>query len=286
VLQALGREGNKLSAVIRQAWDSDTMAILTKSSPEQATGAHVSAIGHITAEELTHLLSACDQANGFANRILWCCVRRSRSLPFGGRPDEGEVRRLQARVGEAASFARTVEEVTWSPGAIPQWEAAYERLTAPRPGAFGRATSRAEAHALRLSLLYALMDRSDRIEPAHLRAALAVWDYCQRSAAYIFGGSLGDRDAEAILDALRGAPAGMTRREIHTTVFHNHKPAYFVTVKLSLLLKMRLVRFERVATGGRPADRWFAAEPPRQSEQSEQSPPTTPDDDDEGWVEI
>jgi hypothetical protein len=31
VLQALNRDGNKLSAVIRQAWDSDTMAILTKS---------------------------------------------------------------------------------------------------------------------------------------------------------------------------------------------------------------------------------------------------------------
>jgi 5S rRNA maturation endonuclease (ribonuclease M5) len=286
VLQALNRDGNKLSAVIRQAWDSETMAILTKSSPHQATGAHVSAIGHITAEELTHLLSACDQANGFANRILWCCVRRSKSLPFGGRPDEGEVRRLQARVGEAAAFARTVEEVAWSPEAIPEWEAAYERLTAPRPGAFGRATSRAEAHALRLSLLYALMDRSDRIEPPHLRAALAVWDYCERSAAYIFGGTLGDRDAEAILDALRGAPAGMTRKEINAAVFHNHRPAYHVTVKLSLLLKMRLVRFERVATGGRPAERWFAAEPSRRSDQSDQSPPPSPEADEEVWVEI
>src|SRR5262249_51778198 len=52
VLQALNRDGNKLSAIIRQAWDGDTMASLTKTSPHQATGAHVSVIGHITSDEL------------------------------------------------------------------------------------------------------------------------------------------------------------------------------------------------------------------------------------------
>src|SRR5262245_52159437 len=40
VLRVLEREGNKLSTLIRQAWDHGTLATLTK-SPFRATGAHV-----------------------------------------------------------------------------------------------------------------------------------------------------------------------------------------------------------------------------------------------------
>jgi hypothetical protein len=116
--------------------------------------------------------------------------------------------RLQAKVVESIAFARRVEAVGWTRGAMALWEAAYPKLTAPRPGVFGMVTSRAEAHAVRLALLYALMDRSGRIEPAYPRAALSLWDYCERSARYIFGDALGDRDAQAILDTLRAAPAG------------------------------------------------------------------------------
>src|SRR5271169_2337468 len=46
------RDGNILSRVLRDAWDRGDLATLTKSSPARATGAHLSLIGHITAEEL------------------------------------------------------------------------------------------------------------------------------------------------------------------------------------------------------------------------------------------
>jgi hypothetical protein len=173
VLKALGREGNKLSAVIRQMWDGDTLASLTKGSPYRATGAHVSLVGHITAEELARLLTLCDQANGFANRFLWPCCRRSQLLPFGGQLEQEDAQRLQGKVTEALAFARGVDAVEMAPGAKALWELAYPELTAPRPGVFGMVTSRAEAHALRLALLYALMGRSRRIEPGHVEAALA-----------------------------------------------------------------------------------------------------------------
>jgi 5S rRNA maturation endonuclease (ribonuclease M5) len=286
VLQALRRDGNKLSAIIRQAWDSDTLSSLTKDSPYRATGAHISLVGHITAEELTRLLSLCEQANGFANRILWCCVRRSKWLPFGGRPDPQAVAWLQARMREVVAFARRVEQVDWTPEAMPVWEEAYRKLATHRPGAFGMATSRAEAHTLRLALLYTLLDGCDRIGPSHLRAALALWDYCERSAAYVFGNSLADREAQAILDALRGAPEGMNRTEIRLAVFHNHRPAHHVAAKLAILLKMRLVRSERVETAGRTAERWFVADALLDSSKSSKSPEMATEADDEGWVEI
>jgi hypothetical protein len=258
VLKALGREGNKLSAVIRQAWDGDILASLTKGSPHRATDAHISIVAHITADELTQLLTACDQANGVANRILWLCCRRSKLLPYGGRLAQQVVDRLKAKVADAIAFAKGVNVVDWTAGAKALWEAAYPRLTALRPGVFGMVTSRAEAHVVRLALLYALLDRYNQIEPIHLRAALALWDYCERSARSIFGDALGDRDAQAILNALRAAPAGLTRTEIRRRVFHDNKDAQFVASKLGILHHYRLARFESIATQGRPVERWFS----------------------------
>ena len=259
VLKVSGREGNKLSSVIRQGWDGSTLGNLTKSFPYRATGAHVSIIGHITADELTKLLTQCDQANGFANRFLWVCCRRSKLLPFGGRVPQDEVDRLRARLTEATTFARTVEMVKWTRDAMDIWEEAYRRLTASRPGALGMVTSRAEAHSLRLALSYALLDLSDRIEPKPLLAALALWDYCQRSAAYIFGDSTGDRDADRILEGLRAAPDGMTRYEIQRGVFGGHKPAGWLASKLALVLRVGVARVEMATdTGGRPAERWHS----------------------------
>ena len=71
VLRVLQRDGNTLSPIIRNAWDSGTLRNMSKGSPLRATGCHISMIGHITRAELSRLLTANDAANGFANRILW-----------------------------------------------------------------------------------------------------------------------------------------------------------------------------------------------------------------------
>jgi hypothetical protein len=84
VLKVMGREGNTLSPVVRQAWDGGKLQTLTKNSPTKATDPHVSLIGHMTTEELRRYLSKTEAANGFANRFLFILVRRSKVLPFGG----------------------------------------------------------------------------------------------------------------------------------------------------------------------------------------------------------
>src|SRR5438874_1186400 len=40
-----------LSALLRQAWDGDDLAVLTRGKPLKVSGANVSLIGHITSEE-------------------------------------------------------------------------------------------------------------------------------------------------------------------------------------------------------------------------------------------
>ena len=84
VLRVAGRDGNTLSAILRDAWDRGRLQTMTKNNAAKATGAHVSLIGHVTADELRRELSSTEAGNGFANRFLWVCARRSKELPEGG----------------------------------------------------------------------------------------------------------------------------------------------------------------------------------------------------------
>ena len=84
VLKSIERDSNSASAVIREAWDSGTLNILTKTKAAKATNAHIGIIAHITSDELNRLLTSTEAANGFANRFLWAHTERSKELPFGG----------------------------------------------------------------------------------------------------------------------------------------------------------------------------------------------------------
>jgi hypothetical protein len=65
---------------------------------------------------------------------------------------------------------------------------------------------------LRLSSLYAAFDCSTTVRVDHLRAALALWDYCFASARYILGDATGNPIADRIREALRDAgEEGLTR---------------------------------------------------------------------------
>ena len=52
VLRVMARDGNTLSAIIRNAWDCKDLKTMTKNSPAKATQPHISIIGHITKDEL------------------------------------------------------------------------------------------------------------------------------------------------------------------------------------------------------------------------------------------
>ena len=94
VLRVMERDGNNLSPLLRDAFDGGILRSMVKRNPQKATGAHISMIGHITRHELLRHLSDTEQHNGFANRLLWCCAKRSQYLPEGGKIDEGKTNDL------------------------------------------------------------------------------------------------------------------------------------------------------------------------------------------------
>lgn len=259
VLRQGARAGNTLSATIRSAFDSGTLGSLTKNEPLKATGAHICIVGHITADELRRELTATDSANGFANRFPFMCVKRARKLPHGGKPLSPEVLSdFARRIAEAAGKAKAIGAVGMTPTARDAWEAVYEPLSEGYPGLFGAVTARAEAHCVRLALVFALMDGAAAIDTKHLFAALAIWERAEASARFIFGDALGDAVADEILRALRVAgPAGMTRTDI-SKLLNKHQSAERIGAALELLERRGLARHESRPTPGAPLEIWRA----------------------------
>jgi hypothetical protein len=259
VLRVMERESNTLSATLREAWDSGRLRIMTKNHPAQATGAHIGIIGHITAEELQRGLTETEAANGFGNRFIWVCVRRSKMLPEGGAIDEVDFYNLKRRVREALRFAREVTEITRSDEARELWNThAYPLLTTEKPGLLGSIIGRAEAQVLRISCLYALIDCSTIVERGHLEAALALWQYAEQSAIYLFGQRLGDPLGDELLHLLRQAPEGLSRTDISNALGRN-RLSHEIGAALGRLLARHLVRMGSVLTEGakRPTEMWF-----------------------------
>ncbi len=258
VLKVMTRETNTLSAIIRQAWDGSRLRVMTRNNPLKATDAHISIVGHISREELLRHLTETEAAGGFANRFLWIAVRRSKELPFGGEWHTVNTAPLVERLSEALEFGKSAGGITWGESAKDAWRKVYGPLSEGRSGLFGAVIGRAEAQVVRLAALYGVMDQSYSIEQEHLEAALALWEYAEASARYIFGDATGDPLADQILEALRAAGnEGMTRTEI-SHLFKRNKSAERIDRALTLLLKEGRSRQEREATEGRAVERWYA----------------------------
>jgi hypothetical protein len=256
-LRNMERQGNTLSAVLRDAWDRGDLRSLTRTSPLRATGAHVSVIGHITADELRRYLDRTEAANGLANRFLFVCVQRSKLLPRGG--DRIDWTETGARLGRALAAASGVGEVGRTEAAWRVWEAVYPTLSADRPGLLGAIVGRAEAQVLRLALGYALLDGSAFVDAPQLLAALACWEYAEASARFVFGDTLGDPLADEILRALRERPEGMTRTELMHH-FARHRTSAEIGRALATLAEGNFAACAMEETGGRRAERWRATQ--------------------------
>jgi hypothetical protein len=212
-------------------------------------------------------------ANGFANRFLWIWASRSKYLPFGGAVNEPALMELAQRTKAIIESARNVGRVEFALEAQEEWSRVYPKLSEERPGLLGAVTARAEAQTVRLAMLYSLLDQSAEVKLAHLRAGLATWHYCDESARFIFGESLGDPTADVILNLLRATEEGMTRSEL-TNHFNRNKSGGEIGTALAMLKALGLTRVERRQTGGRAAEVWKAAivDDRRRYEKNERSP--------------
>lgn len=256
VLKIMAREGNSLSGVLRDAWDGLTLAPMTKSNRIRATNPHIGIVAHVTKDELLRNLTNTETVNGFGNRFVWFTVRRSKELPFPGSPSDTALSAIAEKVARVLREARGFWTMTLTETTREAWKSVYSALSADRPGMAGALLGRSEAQVLRLSALYACLDGTSSIDVTHLKAALAVWQHAEDSTRMIFGDTLGDPVADAILVAIR--THGERTDSDLSDLFRRHKTAEELERAKGVLLQAGLAHAVTVETGGRPRIVWRA----------------------------
>lgn len=257
-LKVMAREGNTLSTVIRQAFDDEPLTPLTKNNRITATGTHIAIIGHITKGELLRHLSETEMANGFCNRFIFLVVRRSKCLPNPAGLSVEQIdllaQRLRDRIEQAHKTA-DAGPLQRDDEAERLWAEVYPALSDGKPGLTGAILGRGECHVMRLALTYALLAGANCIQTPHLLAALALWEYGEASARYIFGEATGDTVTDRILEGLR-IHREMSESDILHRLFQRNVKAERIHTALSLLHRGKLISSRIEETQGRSRTLW------------------------------
>lgn len=213
------REGNTLSMGIRCFWDSGDYSPLTKSNPITVKGAHINIVTHITMQELSVCLAEVQAFNGFGNRFLWICARRSKLVALPSPMPHNDLAPIQRELWRIIAHAQNCGNVVMSASCLDYWKTIYPEISREHTGLVGSIINRAEAQTIRLALAYALLDGKQCINEPHLRAALAMWKYAEASARYIFGDKTIDPLEAKIMEALKNGP--LTATELSALLCRN-----------------------------------------------------------------
>jgi putative DNA primase/helicase len=195
VLHQGRRDGNTLSAALRDCWDGVDLKPATKSNRLYASQPHVCLSGAISPSELIGLMSARDLTNGFANRFLMIWAERTRILPFPKETPQAVVEQLARRALEVLAFVRADRHderdhlrMELSPQAQWRYAQLYRgELNDDRgDGTVGALLERRAPMLLRLAMLMALTDLQTRIDVQHIDAAMAWTRHATASVRFVF----------------------------------------------------------------------------------------------------
>jgi Domain of unknown function (DUF3854) len=259
VLAQLRREGNILSQILRESYDSGNLSVMTRKDPLQAFGAHICITGHITPEELFDRFNHIEMANGFGNRFLWFAVKSDKVLarcdpiptslyekftPMFGRRNNLDRPWFQRALDLGATFLANASMEKWE-------KEIYPYLREDRPGLAGALLARGSSMVLRVALIYYLLDPpstgvSQGIQPVHLDAAMAVWNYCEESVQMLFKTRSGTMLGDKVLALLADGP--MTKDKMNDHLSPKQK-GEINTVLASLEVAGQVVREVEQKTG-------------------------------------
>jgi hypothetical protein len=263
VLHQAGREGNTLSAALRDAWDGRGIKPAIKHNAVGVSRPHVNLMGHITPSELKDCMKTRELSNGFANRFLtiWAEQPARHALP-PGTPD-AVVDSLSDRMAQTLRFAgaaRFVEHdshpMHLGPAALRLYQTLYEDGPLSRRTSGERLAGLLERRApmlLRIAMLLALTDSTLQIEVHHLHAAMAWVRYWEESVAFIFATAQDEAKAEQtttaadrILTFLQ-THGQATRTELVKDCFKGNASKDVMDTALDELLKANPPQIEVVA---------------------------------------
>ena len=222
LMEVMSKSGATLSQTIRDVWDNGNLHSSTKNCILKASNCHVSLIGHITREEFSALMdrkkSKLDLKNGLVNRVLWCFSHQSKKLRRVEEMPKDLLQPEHTKLKEAIASIRS-GEFTFSLSEE-AWELMDQEMDSIEVGDYGVSTDtdhRGTQHVLRIALIFALLDQDMEVKPDHLAAAIAIWNYCKKSARWVFEDHEFSLLANKLFVALERGP--LTYQEIYDKVF-------------------------------------------------------------------
>lgn len=195
VLHQGRREGNTLSAALRDCWDGVCLKPATKSNRLYASHPHVCLSGAISPSELTSLMNSRELTNGFANRFMMIWAERSRILPFPKATSQSVVDELAQRVCKILRFVgadnherRDRVRMELAPQAHWLYSHLYRAELSDDPGSelISAMLERRAPMLLRMAMIFALSDLQTQINVTHFEAAAAWIRYAMKSVRYVF----------------------------------------------------------------------------------------------------
>jgi hypothetical protein len=193
LLNSANRDGSNLSGYLRIAYDGAPLEHNKAQKSYRATDYVLSTIGHITPQELSETMTNVDFYNGSTNRFLFAAVKRSKVVPrMSSAPDfrslAERIENLLALPGEG--------KVGFSAEGGRTWDAWVYSLTEPSDGKLAAAVERSKPNALRVALIYALLDETRlntkakcEIDTHHVRAAIEIVNRSRQSVKWFLDSS-------------------------------------------------------------------------------------------------
>jgi putative DNA primase/helicase len=251
VLHQGRRDGNTLSAALRDCWDGIDLKPATKSNRLYATEPHVCLSGAISPSELIDLLGARELTNGFANRFLMIWAERSRVLPFPKETPQATVEDLAHRALEVLAFVQTDSSEECQPLRMElslqaEWRYAQiyrEELNDDLGDSVVSALLERRAPILlRLAMLFALTDLQTRIEERHIDAAMTWIRLATASVRFVFVSAAEDARLAQVLELSHRVLTFLrkrgqaTRSQISSECFRGKVPKTRIDASLVYLL--------------------------------------------------
>ena len=251
VLHQGRRDGNTLSAALRDCWDGVDLKPATKSNRLYASHPHICLSGAISPSELTALISARELTNGFANRFLMIWAERTRILPFPKETPLATVERLARKTLEVLAFVRADRHeerdhlrMELSPQAQWRYAQLYRSELNEDVGdaTVGALLERRAPMLLRLAMLLALTDLQTRIDVPHIDAAMAWIRHATASVRYVFVSAADEAKLAQVLEMSNRVQAFLrergqaTRSQISSECFRGKVPKAVIDASLEHLL--------------------------------------------------
>jgi Protein of unknown function (DUF3987)/Toprim-like len=263
LLNSMNRDGSNLSGYLRQGWDRLPMEVNRSRESFRASDYLLSVVGHITADELAATMNNVDLYNGVANRFLWAIVKRSKTLARS--PKSPDVSTIGAQLKKLQALPAQ-GQVDFSDEGARVWDAWVHSLVEPTDGKLAAAVERTRPNALRVALIYALLDEKRLsnagpcyMEAQHVRAAIEVVTRSRQSVQW-FLTQPGKVDAKAALDDIMKVKTAVNQADgrlsgTALSKLFSHKTAeqrVDIATRAGLKLRKQFVSDK----GGKPADVW------------------------------